>query len=420
MYSHSVHLEADRCRGCTACIKRCPAEAIRVRHGKAKILEMRCVDCGECVRICPSQAKVAMSDPLGDMDSFSRSIALVAPSFYGQFPVDIPVGKIHNALKNLGFRDVIDVALAAELITRNSRKWLKQFSGSTAITSSCPVVVRLIQNRFPSLIDSLITEISPMELAARYARSLYPGEDTGVFFLSPCSAKLTAAHAPRGVETSQVDRVIGFNQVYGAVKQQLSDSEDMPVQTGALGIGWAAAGGEGRSSGTSYLRIDGINEVIAGLEKLENGSWEEYDLVEFMSCPGGCLGGPLTVLNPAESRAILAERRKKMPPEVSSLPEEMLNIDSRWERKLESQKVYQLHENYEKALGLMEQMEHIRQGLPGIDCGSCGAPTCRSLAEDVVRGKALETDCIFKQRERIRSLTDEMVALQKLLPPSMG
>ena len=83
-FFHSVTLDRDLCRGCINCVKRCPTEAIRVRDGKAKILSDRCIDCGECIRICPYHAKKPIVDPLSVMDQYEYTVALPAPSLYGQ------------------------------------------------------------------------------------------------------------------------------------------------------------------------------------------------------------------------------------------------------------------------------------------------------------------------------------------------
>ncbi|MDK2889257.1 MAG: hypothetical protein PWP72_2135, partial [Thermoanaerobacter sp.] len=74
-------MDEEKCRGCTNCIKHCPTEAIRVRKGRARIIEERCIDCGECIRVCPNQAKLAITDSLEKLKDFKYTIALPAPSF---------------------------------------------------------------------------------------------------------------------------------------------------------------------------------------------------------------------------------------------------------------------------------------------------------------------------------------------------
>ena len=83
-YFHSVELDADKCCGCTNCLKRCPTEAIRVHDGKARILSERCIDCGECIRICPHRAKRAHSSPLEEIEKFKIKVAIPAPALFGQ------------------------------------------------------------------------------------------------------------------------------------------------------------------------------------------------------------------------------------------------------------------------------------------------------------------------------------------------
>ncbi len=419
---HSIVLDLGKCQGCTNCIKRCPAEAIRVRNGQAYILDSRCIDCGQCVRTCPSQAKQAVSDSLDRLKEFPRNIALVAPSFYGQFPGSTGVNRILTAVKSLGFDDVLEVAHGADLAAREAERFLEQSEIKPAITSSCPVVVRLIQNRFPSLLENLIPLISPMEITARIARELYPGDDTGVFFISPCSGKLTAVHHPRGLEKSALNGVIGFRDVYSTVKAALGKGTGEPEKLASAppsGRQWARVGGEGEDSSDHFISVDGIDRVIEGLEQIENGNWDRFELIEFMCCPGGCLGGPLTVINPYEGAANMKERESlndPAPGDIRPLPRGDFSLN--WEKHPQPLPVYQLNEDYEKAVHLMEKMEDILEELPGIDCGSCGAPTCQAFAEDVVTGRADITGCVFLLRDKIKGLTEQLVDLQRVMPPS--
>ena len=78
VYKHSVSLDAEKCKGCTTCLRRCPTQAIRVRDGKACINPTLCIDCGECIRHCPYKAKKASFDSLDTLNHEKYLIALPA------------------------------------------------------------------------------------------------------------------------------------------------------------------------------------------------------------------------------------------------------------------------------------------------------------------------------------------------------
>ena len=112
-YFHSVRLDAEKCKGCVSCLKRCPTNAIRVRNGKAYILSERCVDCGECIRICPHHAKYAEKYSLNEILDYKYRIAVPAPSLYGQFNNLDDTDYVLTGLKRLGFDDVFEVSKGA-------------------------------------------------------------------------------------------------------------------------------------------------------------------------------------------------------------------------------------------------------------------------------------------------------------------
>lgn len=424
---HSVSLDADACRGCTNCLKRCPTEAIRVRNHKAVITETRCVDCGECIRHCPWRAKKAMVDTLAALERYRWRIAIPAPSFHGQFDGRHSISDIHRALQACGFHQVVDVALAARMAADATRDWLASSpSVHPVISSSCPAVLRMIMVRFPALIDNLAPVLAPMEICARSIRKvlaspgglvtgnirspsgLRPG-DAGIFFLSPCAGKMTDLWDPVGTDASSVDGVIGFKDMYLPVRNALSalnGAENGPPRKGTMppdassdGLAWGRGDGEGASVGTdNRVSVDGIEHVIQILEMAENGSLEGVEFIEAMACPAGCVGGPLAVENPFVARVRLMNREKTetVPPAglVPLSPREM-----RWRGRPEPRKSYLLADSLEEALRREELMESLAASLPGLDCGTCGAPSCRALAEDVACGRASLDDCLMRNRE---------------------
>ncbi len=426
-YFHSVTLDEDKCKGCTNCIKRCPTEAIRVREGKARIINERCIDCGECIRICPHHAKKAITDPFEMIDKFKYKVVIPAPAIYGQFKTDFTRNHILTALTEIGFDEVYEVAKGAEIITEETKKLMKKDGHKMPlISSACPAVVRLIQVRFPNLIDNIVRLESPMEVSATIARNKIASkkginpEDIGVFFITPCAAKVTSVKAPYEKEKSSVDGVISIKDIYLRILNKLDTVKNPKklAKAGFEGIRWANSGGEGLALGTEkFLAVDGIHNVITILEEIENDKLEDVDFIEALACTGGCLGGALTVENMYVAKTRLKKHIDLAKENASRLGKvEKTNEDYIWTGKIEHKPVMRLDNDFDTAMKKLEELETICDDLPGLDCGACGAPSCRALAEDIVRGIADETDCIFKLRDKVKMLADEMMELEGKIP----
>jgi len=431
MYTHSVTLDQDKCIGCTDCIKRCPTEAIRVRGSKAKIIEERCIDCGNCIRICRNGAKKAIMDEIGLMHTFKYKIALPAPAFYAQFPKAQGIEWILEALLQMGFTDYFEVAVAAEVITEATYEYLKQAKNLPIISSSCPAIVRLIQRRFPSLISNVLPIISPMELAARYVKAQYiekgigPSE-VGVFFISPCPAKATEIHRPKGINESMVDGVLSMQALYRDMNHLVRKVTPGRSKFSTYkGISWATRSGgfdENRISG--HIVVDGIENVIQILEKVEDDTLNDVTFIEALACTGGCLGGALTMENAFVScntlkKWIHEDKKSCESTSLNPIQEEMRKETSYlFERPITPRPVFSLDHDWQKALEKMEGLESLYKKLPQIDCGSCGAPTCRCFAEDVVRQQANVEECIFMLRGKIKELSDQMHQLTQMVIPT--
>ena len=408
---HSVTLDIARCKGCTNCIKRCPTEAIRVRDGHAIIKEDHCIDCGECIRLCPYQAKKATYDRLEDFSDYKFKIAIPAPALYGQFEELDDVDEILTALLACGFDAVFEVSRAAELITEYTRRYMKrQDLPKPIISSACPAIVRLISLRFPYLVDNLLPIMPPIEYAARLAReevlkthTELKDEDICVLFVSPCPAKVSYVRNPLGVKKSAVTGAVAISDLYFKIraKRKEIDSFAPLSQTGIIGLNWAGSGGEATSLLTDkYLAADGIENCIHVLDEIEHGTLHDLEFVELNACIGGCVGGALNVENPFIAKARLRSLRKYLPisrnrvKEPDTIPDEIFLSES-----MDRSTTMRLSDDRMTAIAKMAEIETIYKELPHLDCGSCGAPNCHALAEDIVKGDADRKDCLIQLRE---------------------
>ena len=406
-YWHSVILEKDFCNGCTYCLDRCPTQAIRVKDGKAQIINERCIDCGECLKVCPFHAKGAQTDSLEMLNNYKFNIALPAISLYGQFEFDYDMNKIMNGLYELGFDYVYDVGHAADILTAYQLDKIKESDRPKPLISTyCPAVTRLIQIRYPSLIDHIIRLESPMQVSAWLAKQKImettglASEDIGVFYITQCPAKITSIKNPIGIEDSHINGAISIETIYSKLIRIYNDIEvkTQVQKASAGGIVWGMVGGQSFAMGIeNYMAVDGIEEVIKVLDRLEMGKLSDVDFLEAYACVTGCVGGPLNVENPFIAKTRIRMRSKQTPriDDLDSLKvydKELIE----WDQDIKPYPVLKLDTDIRKALEKMSKIEELFQSLPGIDCGACGAPTCRALAEDIVLGKASIKSCLVK------------------------
>ena len=434
---HAVRLDYDKCKGCTNCIKRCPMEAIRVHDGKAKITQERCIDCGECIRVCQNHAKYALTDELEKLSDYKYRIALPAPSFFGQFKNTENIEDILNAFLCLGFDDIFEVALAAEVVASIVHKYLDDYKGEKPLFSSaCPAVLRLMQIKFPGLLGQVVPFLTPMEVSARMAKEEaqkktgLSQKDIGAFFISPCPAKVTEMKNPTCTKQSAVDGVIGANLIYKDIVKNLAKNHNEKTsrlnKATKSGIGWGYITGESKSIGYgTLLAVSGIHNVISLLEEVERGELKDVDFMELQACTGGCVGGPLNIQNLFVGRVRLRHLIEKQTNQTPFYTDkEMSEIYDKGMFKstelIQSRPIMVLDDDVSRALEKMERLDQITNELPGLDCGACGSPSCRALAEDIVRELALETDCVIKLREKVKMLAEEILDLTRIVPPSMS
>lgn len=404
----SIMFDKDKCRGCTNCMKRCPTQAIRLKEGKAFINTSKCIHCGECVKVCPYNAYTPESIEWYDemhYSSYKYKIAIPSTPLYGQFPKGTDICKVQNSILKIGFDYVYDASWAADLVAKaikikiENEKTIRPY-----IATNCPAAVRLIKSRYPSLMDHLILLREPMEIAAMLARERakekynLKDEEIGVFYISPCPAKLLAVTNPIGDYKPSVDWVIPLNTIYGDLYREVIREDNMTCSYPSLtGLKWAVAGGQSESVGlNNYLAVHGMENIIQILDEIENGKLQDIDYVEALACVNGCVGGTFNVVNPFIASSSINYISM-------SYPDECINPDiDRFKEMHESgifnyklkpeDKIGKL--NLKEAVERNEKIKELRDKLPGLDCGSCGAPTCLAHAEDVYDKQSSFYDCV--------------------------
>ena len=321
--NHVAHIDKSKCVECGQCAKVCPYAAI-VNHKRpcqnackvkaisinednaASIDNEKCISCGACVYQCPFGAISDKSYILDAIDLIKKSdnnknykvYAIVAPSISSQF-VYAKLGQVITGMKELGFHTVIEAALGADMVAMEEAKELAEKGFLTS--SCCPAFVQYIKSAFPSLLEFVSHNPSPMLALAKYIKGNEP--DAKVVFIGPCTAKKLEAQLED--VKPYVDAVLTFEEL-----QALYDSRDIEItslEEGVLdnasyfGRIFARSGGLSDAVAQAMkeqdidfdlkaISCDGIEECKLALLK-KNKNVLDANFIEGMACIGGCIGG---------------------------------------------------------------------------------------------------------------------------------
>jgi Fe-S-cluster-containing hydrogenase component 2 len=395
-------------------MKSCPSEAIRVINGLAVIDYDRCVDCGQCHRVCPSNAFYIVQDDLAQIKAFKYRVILFPSIMIGQFHEKYSETQIYEGLNKVGFTHIYEVEQPMQVLLDSMQEVLENNeTAKPAISIYCPAIVRLIQGRYPSLTENLIHRKTPHNLAAHFAikQLMLEGakrEEIGLFYATPCIAKIASVKSPVGERESVVDGIINMNHLYNEVMKVIpektdADNSQQRENLSREGILWSLPRGESRHFGARSMAVDGIHNVVRILEHVENEQLKGIDFLELRACDQSCAGGILLTGNRFMTTERL-ERRALRYPEAKDIPDSTIKVDTeKLKQRLTLDPItpkphYIFGTDRLKAIEKMNKARHIVCFLPGIDCGACGAPNCHALAEDIVNHKAKMSDCIFLQQ----------------------
>ena len=413
-----IEIRHSACKRCAKCIRNCPTQAMRIYEGAVRVHSELCMGCGECIRVCPWKAIEVRQDSWVAIRKNQNLLLTADPTFYVQTGSCGKTGSLLESLTKLGFEDISDYIstaydLAALAIARQINE--RKSEGLPLISTYCPAVLRLIQLNYPELVDRIVGVESPLEIGVDYWRQT-TGRTESVALIAPCPAMSQLQSSPTGRPKSNFDHVVVIRQVIRNLMNEGATVDELPhsFERNGRWLKWALQGGETQHIAATLGRplvsvvATGIRNVRDLLNELELGRLGCVEYLECRLCNQGCLGGVAT----SESRFMSLVRLQNLNIDWTLKPEERERLMSlyetdiwRFSEPIRSISQQALSDDIPTAMARLKQMNALYATLPGIDCGSCGRPSCRAMAADLAKGEGEITDCIFKLKERITALS---------------
>lgn len=295
------------------CRKGCPTNAIQIDENKRAIIDYdACISCGACVYNCPFgavQDKSEILEVIKLLESSHNVYAIIAPAFATQFQY-VSLEKVITGIKMLGFRDVVEVALGADLVIKHEvEEFIEREEEMTS--SCCPSFVKFIEKKYPELMSYVSDTVSPMIATARLIKTI--DAQSKIVFIGPCIAK-----KQEKMNYQDVDNVLTFEELDALIDAKgivLETLDTSPLNNASYyGRKFAASGGVGSAvnhyfkklsdQSLNYKSCNGIKECEKALMQLKHGKLSDV-FIEGMACIGGCIKGPVTMHHgPKDSRAI--------------------------------------------------------------------------------------------------------------------
>ncbi len=384
----------EKCQTCYSCIRNCPAKAIKVEEGQAKIVEERCISCGYCVRVCAQQAKKIDSQDLDAVRVFLRTqatIAVIAPSFPASFP-DTDIELLTKYLLELGFLGVQEVIAGIQLTVPKYREYLQNTDGPV-IATYCPAVVGMVEKHYPGLIRYLAPIDSAVMATAKYVHRKH--KYARVVFIGPCVAKKEEA---RNEGQGIISAVLTFKELKLLFAEAGISLPQRPYNTGVhescLPQTFPVSGGLLKNLGpdlqiTPELSvIEGKDDCLEALQSINDGLIMPRFL-DILFCKG-CIDGPevASELDQLSRKTVVLDYAHKSGKRlIKNLPEmDLARSFQDRSNPLSCPTEYEI----------TEILKHTFKTRPEdeLNCGACGYDTCREKAVAVFQGLAEIDMCL--------------------------
>ncbi|MFV0551104.1 MAG: [Fe-Fe] hydrogenase large subunit C-terminal domain-containing protein [Anaerorhabdus sp.] len=380
----------EKCRKCMKCLKSCPTGAVFIQNQRVEINHDRCINCGKCIDACLNQGLQAKGSTLVDIKNYDYSICLVPSSMICDYKTQEEVEELFYAIKLLGFDEVVDISDIEGQVVKEAQLLSDGEPGKSYISSFCPVVNKLIEVKYPMLLSSILAIDYPSEIAARQLRKKYTDKGKiGIFNCCECIAKLNLAKYPYGNFEFEVDHALAIVDIFPFIKENMKNGR-IPVVLCREGL--QSCSPNTMLQNPDYLMADGFDKISNILEHAEFGLLNEFNLLTLFPCFNGCLGGNLLWGNSYLMRNNIHQLCHDKQKPIADLPFEELYGESTINQVNDMRSI-------QEKLAFFAKVNHQLEGLPGYDCGACGYPSCRTMAEGIALGFKSKEDCRILRNE---------------------
>ncbi|MFN6991251.1 MAG: [Fe-Fe] hydrogenase large subunit C-terminal domain-containing protein [Fervidobacterium sp.] len=397
------------CKYCYKCLRNCPVKAISFHDNYSYVIEEECILCGTCVKTCPQHSKNYKSELEHLKNIIGKPFVVsLAPSFFGN--MENPF-KILGFLRTMGAIFISETAVGAEFVTNEYIGFFSNTEGPV-ITTSCPVIVKLVEIYFPRLVNYLFPFVSPAIAHAKFLSHLF-GSIPKVF-IGPCIAKKEELE-------KDYDIILTFEELSYFLSERAIDISqyqdrypDAPYPD--RGRMYPVSGGIIFSTNHEpyqHLILEGTRNIMDFFEKFSLDTTDKI-IIEASACVGSCLNGPAS-----NNSLNLLQKKQKLKLALQTI-ESQKNADKKSVKILGSQNVtLNLNKSFSNKSRNFEILEKDIEKIllsmgkdtkeKELDCTGCGYETCRDKAKAVYLNKAEKEMCFAYLVEKVSSVSNKVV-----------